>query len=121
MSATTTETTITKIRIQFSSEPSGWGSEATDAEAAQAALNCAALAEAYAHKHWPEAEIEADVTSWPDVRLNNWTQYADGDLSGPGDYGPHDTIASYISNHWTEEPLWSAEFDADAYLEANPR
>lgn len=120
MSTQTLPRTFTEIHIQTSSANDGsWGPETTNEEAALVARNVCALAAAYAAKHWPGAQIETSVTSWPDTSRENYSVDAFGDIFDADDYeSPSNSISEFIARHWTEEALWSADFDATAYLAA---
>lgn len=97
-----------RVEIQFSTRNDGqWGKDTTDDQARLLAGNCRQLALAYADTFLPES-FPFEVTVTPGSARND-------------DHEVVDTIMEYIGRHWCEEDLWSKDFDAEAYVKANPR
>lgn len=106
-----------KIQIRYTTESSQWGSDTTDEQAVTIAENVTALAEAYARKNWPDAEVDARVSH--EARLTAVDAFAREDEEAESDEAVL-WIKEYIGRHWCEEALWVEDFDADAYLAAHP-
>ncbi len=105
------------ILIASPTAPEYWGPETTETEAQVVAKNALALAEAFAKANWPGAMVEARLVPETVSSGNQSKAYdADGDR-----HDVIDRIDDYICRHWPEEALWQEEFDAEAYLAANPR
>jgi len=100
-----------------------YGGETTEEEAEVVARNCLDLAMAYAEREYPNAEIDGTLVQ-ETVSYNNrsWAdddEYDDG--KDPTAHPAIEDVLGYVGGHLQEDPLWTEEFDADAYLAANPR
>ncbi len=115
-----------KIHITQPTSAEHYGAMTQPEEALICARNCLALAEAYARKHWPDAEITSQlVEETQSIGNRSWAYDYTAPTVNPQSVRCCEEIIEaidiYIGNNWVEDPLWETEFDAEAYLAKNPR
>lgn len=105
-----------KIYITQPTSPEYYTNESADeARVPTVAQNCLALGIAYAQQRWPEAEVDGElVTETQSFGNRGYVEGTEAEEQHADD--TLEAINAYVGRHCFEQELWSADFDAAAYL-----